>query len=118
MVEQLDRTFEALADADRRAMLAHLAHGPAAAGDLARMLDMPVSTFLHHVVLLAEAGLVTSYVENATRMVACAPTALDEAVHWLSTQGLRRLTATPDGGAAVDVFFGGATTKRPMLAFW
>jgi len=53
--------FAALADTNRRAILASLAeHGPSTATDLSGRLDMTRQGIAKHLALLSEAGLVTS----------------------------------------------------------
>jgi DNA-binding transcriptional ArsR family regulator len=56
-----EQVFVALADPTRRAILAALAsHGPATATDLATRLPITRQAVTKHLVLLAEAGLVTA----------------------------------------------------------
>jgi len=56
-----EQVFTALADPTRRAILATLAaHGPATATDLADRLPITRQAIAKHLVLLADAGLVTS----------------------------------------------------------
>jgi DNA-binding transcriptional ArsR family regulator len=53
--------FAALADTNRRAILASLAqHGPSTATDLSRRLSITRQGIAKHLALLADAGLVTS----------------------------------------------------------
>lgn len=56
--EQLDRTFGALADPIRRAILAQLASGPATVGDLARPFRVSRPAISKHLRVLERAGLV------------------------------------------------------------
>src|SRR3954466_10241961 len=56
-----EAVFAALADPNRRAILAALAtHGPATATDLAALLPITRQGIAKHLALLAEAGLVTA----------------------------------------------------------
>lgn len=55
----LSRTFAALADPTRRAMLARLAKGEATVGELAEPFDMSFAAVSKHLRVLQEAGLVT-----------------------------------------------------------
>ena len=57
--DQLSRTFAALADATRRAMLARLAQGEATVGQLAEPFDMSFAAVSKHLRVLENAGLVT-----------------------------------------------------------
>lgn len=57
--ERLSRTFAALADPTRRAILARLTQGPANVGDLAAPFDMTFTAVSKHLRVLEGAGLVT-----------------------------------------------------------
>ena len=112
MLDQLDRTFAALADPGRRAMLARLSHGPASVSELAEPLDMSLSAVLQHVNYLVDAGLVETSKQGRTRIVSPAPGGLDGARTWLVEHEAawnRRL----DGlGSALDILFGGPDIRR------
>lgn len=56
--DQLDAVFLALADRRRRAMLAELAAGPRAIGELAALGGWRMSAASKHIAVLEEAGLV------------------------------------------------------------
>jgi DNA-binding transcriptional ArsR family regulator len=55
---QLDRTFAALADPTRRAILARLAKGEASVTELARPFDMTLPAVSKHLKVLERAGLI------------------------------------------------------------
>jgi DNA-binding transcriptional ArsR family regulator len=57
--DPLSRTFAALADPTRRAMLARLAQGPASVGELAAPFDMSFAAVSKHLRVLENAGLVS-----------------------------------------------------------
>jgi DNA-binding transcriptional ArsR family regulator len=57
--DQLSRTFAALADATRRAILARLAEGEATVSQLAEPFDMSFAAVSKHLRVLEGAGLVT-----------------------------------------------------------
>ncbi|MGE3277150.1 MAG: ArsR/SmtB family transcription factor [Vicinamibacterales bacterium] len=57
-VDDLSRTFAALADPTRRALLARLAQGSAAVGELAEPFDMTFAAVSKHLRVLENAGLV------------------------------------------------------------
>ena len=57
--DPLSRTFAALADPTRRAMLARLAQGPATVSELAEPFDMSFAAVSKHLRVLEGAGLVT-----------------------------------------------------------
>jgi len=118
MLNQLDRTFAALADPGRRAMLSRLAQGPATVSELAEPLDMTLSAVLQHVNYLVDTGLVVTHKEGRTRIVSPAPGGLDPARDWIVEHEAgwhRRL----DGlGSALDILFGGpaAELRQPPTA--
>ena len=56
--ERLDRTFGALADETRRAILGRLAHGDATVGELARPFRVSRPAISKHLRVLERAGLV------------------------------------------------------------
>jgi DNA-binding transcriptional ArsR family regulator len=63
------RVFTALADPNRRAILAALAqHGPSTATDLAGRLSITRQGISKHLALLTEAGLVSSTAEGGRRV--------------------------------------------------
>ncbi|GAA5208931.1 ArsR/SmtB family transcription factor [Microbacterium kyungheense] len=59
MTDTLSRTFAALADPTRRAILARLSTGEATVGELAEPFDMTFAAVSKHLRVLQEAGLVT-----------------------------------------------------------
>ena len=67
--QTLDRTFSALADPTRRAMLERLSLGPAAVTELATQARISLPGALKHVRILEEADLVTSEKRGRTREV-------------------------------------------------
>ena len=56
----LDAVFHGLADPTRRAVITRLARGPAAVSELAAPHDMALPSFLKHLKVLEDAGLVKS----------------------------------------------------------
>jgi DNA-binding transcriptional ArsR family regulator len=56
--DELSRTFAALADPTRRALLAHLAEGSASVGELAAPFDITLAAVSKHLRVLQSAGLV------------------------------------------------------------
>lgn len=57
--DQLSRTFAALADPTRRAMLARLSRGQATVGQLAEPFDLTFAAVSKHLRVLEQAGLVS-----------------------------------------------------------
>jgi DNA-binding transcriptional ArsR family regulator len=80
----LDTTFQALADATRRAILARLSRGPASVSDLAKPLTMSLPAVLQHLAVLEGAGLVRSEKIGRVRTCRIEPQALSLAEQWLN----------------------------------
>ena len=81
----LDRTFAALADPTRRAIVAQLVDGqPLAVGEIARLFPMSLPAVIKHLDILTSAGLVTR--TRVGRNVQCrlAPAPMGEAMDWLA----------------------------------
>ena len=57
--DRLSRTFAALANATRRAILARLAQGEATVNELAEPFDMSLPAISKHIKVLERAGLIT-----------------------------------------------------------
>jgi DNA-binding transcriptional ArsR family regulator len=66
---QLDQAFHALADRNRRAIIAQLTHGAASVSELAAPLDVSLPTVLQHLDVLQRGGLVHS--EKVGRVRTC-----------------------------------------------
>lgn len=79
----LDRTFAALADPTRRAIVARLCRGEAPVSELAEPFDIGLPTLLKHIRVLEEGGLVTSRKAGRVRTCTLAPDALRGADAWL-----------------------------------
>lgn len=73
----------ALADPVRRELVALLAHGEVAAGDLADRFPVSRPAVSRHLRVLREAGLVTSRAEGKRRLYALDPRPLRELDDWL-----------------------------------
>ncbi len=86
MPNNLDLTFKSLADPTRRAVLARLTTGSAPVKDLAAPFEMALPSFMQHVRLLEEAGLVTTEKQGRTRMCSLQLDALTDVENWLSRQ--------------------------------
>lgn len=81
--DQLSRTFAALADPTRRAILARLASGEAAVKDLARPFNMSQPAISKHLRVLEEAGLVERGRAAQWRPRRLKAQPLQEATSWL-----------------------------------
>jgi DNA-binding transcriptional ArsR family regulator len=84
MNHQLDRTFAALADPARRAMVERLVTGPASVSELARPLPMSLPAVMLHLKVLEESGLVTSQKVGRVRTCRIEPEKLSLAEQWVS----------------------------------
>jgi DNA-binding transcriptional ArsR family regulator len=81
---QLDRAFQALADGNRRAMVARLTRGPASVGELAAPLDVSLPTVLQHLDVLQRSGLVDSEKVGRVRTCRLQPEPLETIESWIS----------------------------------
>jgi DNA-binding transcriptional ArsR family regulator len=81
---QLDRTFAALADPARRAIVDRLAQGPATVSELARPLPMSLPAAMLHLKVLEDCGLVTSQKVGRVRTCRIEPQMLSQAEKWVS----------------------------------
>ena len=79
----LDRTFAALADPTRRAVIAQLRRGPASVTELAAPHPMALPSFMKHVAVLTDAGLVDTVKRGRVRECRLVPAALDETARWI-----------------------------------
>ena len=96
---ELTHVFRALTDPTRRAVLERLARGPAAVSELAQPFKMALPSFVQHLGVLEDCGLVRSNKKGRVRTYALAPQPLKAAENWLSAQRLeweRRLDALDD----------------------
>jgi DNA-binding transcriptional ArsR family regulator len=82
---RLDRTFAALADPTRRAILRRLGAGEASISDLAAMLGITLTGVKKHVAVLEDLGLVATEKVGRTRVCRLGPHALDEATEWIES---------------------------------
>ena len=83
--QTLDRGFQALADATRRAVLAQLSLGEASIADLAAPYDMALPSFLQHVRVLETAGLVSTKKTGRVRRCRLEAQRLRDLQEWIST---------------------------------
>src|ERR671919_1846693 len=86
--ERLDRTFGALADPTRRAILARLAAGEASVTELAAPFEMSLPAVSKHLKVLERAGLIARGRERQWRPARLEPRPLKEAAEW--TERYRR----------------------------
>src|SRR5215472_14656180 len=81
--EQLDRTFAALADPTRRAILARLASGEASVADLAKPFAISQPAISKHLKVLERAGLISRGRDAQRRPRRIEAKPLAEASSWL-----------------------------------
>ena len=89
MTKRLDAFFSALSDPTRRAVVERLTAGPAPVSELHAPHDIALPTFLRHLKVLEDSGLVRSEKKGRVRTVHIEAAPLAEAETWLRHQ--RRL---------------------------
>ncbi len=82
----LDAAFHALANPTRRAVIERLRAGPATVSQLAEPFEMALPSFLQHLKVLEDGGLVRSTKRGRTRTVRIEPRRLGQAAAWLEAQ--------------------------------
>lgn len=80
---QLDRTFAALSDPTRRAILERLQQGSATISELAGPFEMTLTGLKKHVRVLEEAELVTTEKVGRARHCRLGPRQLEDATDWI-----------------------------------
>lgn len=88
MTDRLDRTFSALADPTRRAILARLATGEASVTELAEPFEISLPAVSKHLQVLERAGLIARGRERQWRPARLKAGPLKEVAEW--TEGYRR----------------------------
>ena len=86
--DQLDRTFAALADPTRRAILARLAAGEASVTELAEPFDMTMPAVSKHLKVLERAGLIARGRDRQLRPARLQAGPIREVAEW--TERYRR----------------------------
>jgi DNA-binding transcriptional ArsR family regulator len=81
----LDRSFGALSDPTRRAILMRLGRSEATISDLAAGFDMTLTGLKKHVHILEEAGLVKTEKIGRTRHCRLGPRHLDDVEKWVAS---------------------------------
>jgi DNA-binding transcriptional ArsR family regulator len=81
---KLDKTFAALADPTRRALVERLVQGPATVSELAKPLPMSLPAAMLHLKVLEESGLVTSQKVGRVRTCRIDPRMLSQAEQWVA----------------------------------
>jgi DNA-binding transcriptional ArsR family regulator len=81
----LDRSFGALSDPTRRAILLRLARSEASISELAEGFEMTLTGLKKHVQILEEAGLVKTEKIGRIRRCKLGPRRLDDVDEWVAT---------------------------------
>src|SRR5262245_39616010 len=95
----LDRTFHALSDPTRRAMVQRLTRGPASVSELAKPLSVSLPAVMQHLQVLEASGVVTSEKVGRVRTCRIEPKLLSQAERWIAErrqQWERRLDRLAD----------------------
>ena len=87
--EAVDSVFRALSDPTRRHVLERLSRSPGSVSELAAPFDMALPSFVEHLKILENCGLVRSRKTGRVRTYQLAPKRLKLAEDWLMKQ--RRL---------------------------
>ncbi len=82
----LNDTFRALSDPTRRAVVERLGRGPASVSDLAKPFDMALPTFLQHLKVLEDCGVIGTRKVGRVRTCQLKPEPIAAAEHWLGEQ--------------------------------
>jgi DNA-binding transcriptional ArsR family regulator len=82
VADRLDRTFGALADPTRRAILARLAKGEASVTELAEPFEISLPAVSKHLKVLERAGLVSRGRERQWRPARLRATPIKEVAEW------------------------------------
>lgn len=83
--EQLDRTFGALSDATRRAILARLAEGDAGVLEVAGPFPISQPAITKHLRVLEEAGLISRHRQARQRLCHLEPQRLKQLSDWVGS---------------------------------
>src|ERR1700712_1618037 len=86
--DQLDRSFAALADPVRRAMIARLSRGPATVNELAEPFPITKQAVSRHIQVLETAGLITRTRDGQRRPCHLDPAALEALTSWIDSYRL------------------------------
>lgn len=82
----LNKAFHALADPTRRSVVKRLVGGPATVTELSAPFAIGLPTFMKHIRVLEESGLISSQKSGRTRTCQLRKTQLLAAEKWLSAQ--------------------------------
>ena len=86
MANKLDTSFSALSDPTRRAVIEQLVRGPTSVSDLAAPHNIALPTFMRHLRVLEDCGLVRSVKKGRVRTCHIEAAPLMEVQGWLEWQ--------------------------------
>ncbi len=81
--QDLDRTFGALSDPNRRAIVERLGRGSSPISELAELVGMTLTGAKKHVQILEHAGLVATEKLGRTRVCRLGPRRLEDELAWI-----------------------------------
>ena len=81
----IEKTFGALADSTRMAIIERLSQGEKSLSDLAKPFEMSQTAVTKHVKILSDAGLVQVKKRGRTRYCELLPSPMQQAEQWLET---------------------------------
>lgn len=81
---QFDRSFAALSDRTRRAILVRLGHRNESISDLAATFTMTLTGIRKHIRVLEDAGLVTTHKVGRVRTCRLGPRRLEDELAWIT----------------------------------
>jgi DNA-binding transcriptional ArsR family regulator len=81
----IERTFVALSDPTRRAVVQALCKESATVSELAKPFNLALPSFTQHLGVLESAGLIVSRREGRSRVCSLNPSALKDAEQWIAT---------------------------------
>jgi DNA-binding transcriptional ArsR family regulator len=84
--DPMDSVFRALSDPTRRQVLARLSGSPGSVSELAAPFEMALPSFVQHLRVLEESGLVSSRKTGRVRTYHLVPDRLRQAEDWLAGQ--------------------------------
>jgi DNA-binding transcriptional ArsR family regulator len=96
MTDEVDEGWDALSDGTRRTIVARLAEGPRAVGELAASLPVTRSAVSQHLKVLKDAGLVSERAEGTRRIYRLNPLALAALRDQLDTYWQRAMAGYAD----------------------
>lgn len=82
--DALDRTFHALSDPTRRAMVQRLTRGPATVSELAKPLSISLPAVVQHLQVLEASGVIRSEKVGRVRTCTMQPATLSAAERWIA----------------------------------